>query len=211
MTTYTAIPGSDIDPESPITASLMALLRDNPIAITEGAAGAPSIATAALADDFMGVLLATQTVSAVANVEFTSLIDSTYDTYAIVIEDLLPVTSGEFRIQVYTTSWKTGATYEYYYDGTTSSSSVSASHIVAMAAAGNSANGSCSGIVYLHKPSATKYARVSGRMTGINSAIDIADTRFCGFENSAAAFTGIRFLMASGNISTGTLKLYGIK
>lgn len=47
MTTYTAIPNGDIDPESPITTGLMTLLRDNPIAITEGAAGAPRISPAA--------------------------------------------------------------------------------------------------------------------------------------------------------------------
>jgi len=48
MTTYTAIPDTDIDPDSPITTGLMTLLRDNPIAITEGAAGAPSIVYGAL-------------------------------------------------------------------------------------------------------------------------------------------------------------------
>lgn len=49
MTTYTAIANADIDADSPITTSLMTLLRDNPIAITEGASGAPTIATAAIA------------------------------------------------------------------------------------------------------------------------------------------------------------------
>lgn len=49
MTTYTAIVGSEIDVDSPITESLMTRLRDNPIAITEGASGAPNIQTAALA------------------------------------------------------------------------------------------------------------------------------------------------------------------
>jgi hypothetical protein len=48
MTTYTAIPDSDIDPESPGTTTLFTRLRDNPIAITEGASGAPSITYAAL-------------------------------------------------------------------------------------------------------------------------------------------------------------------
>jgi len=48
MTTYTAIPNSDIDRDSPITEPLMTLLRDNPIAITEGAVGAPRILSPAL-------------------------------------------------------------------------------------------------------------------------------------------------------------------
>ena len=46
--TYTPIPDSDVDSESPVTTSLMTLLRDNPIAIAEGASGAPAIQTAAL-------------------------------------------------------------------------------------------------------------------------------------------------------------------
>lgn len=49
MTAYTAILASDIDPESPITSALMTSMRDNPIAITEGAAGAPRIQSAAFA------------------------------------------------------------------------------------------------------------------------------------------------------------------
>jgi len=48
MTTYTTIPDGDIDQDSPVTQPLMTALRDNPIAITEGASGAPRIATAAL-------------------------------------------------------------------------------------------------------------------------------------------------------------------
>lgn len=49
MTTYTTIPNSDIDPDSPVTTSLVTLLRDNPLAIGEGASGAPRIARAAVA------------------------------------------------------------------------------------------------------------------------------------------------------------------
>ncbi len=41
MTTYTAIPNGDIDQDSPVTQPLMTLLRDNPIAISEGSTGAP--------------------------------------------------------------------------------------------------------------------------------------------------------------------------
>jgi len=41
MTTYTAIPNGSVDTDSPVTQDLMTLLRDNPIAISEGASGAP--------------------------------------------------------------------------------------------------------------------------------------------------------------------------
>lgn len=44
MTDYTSIANSQIDPKAPVTSELMTALRDNPIAIAEGAAGAPKVA-----------------------------------------------------------------------------------------------------------------------------------------------------------------------
>lgn len=46
MTSYTAIPNTDLDQNSPVTEPLMLLIRDNPIAMLEGAAGAPRMAKA---------------------------------------------------------------------------------------------------------------------------------------------------------------------
>jgi len=43
MTTYTTIPDTDVDQDSPVTVPLMTALRDNPTAVTEGASGAPRI------------------------------------------------------------------------------------------------------------------------------------------------------------------------
>lgn len=48
MTTYTAIILGQIDQDSPVTQPLVTALRDNPIAIAEGASGAPRIEDAAL-------------------------------------------------------------------------------------------------------------------------------------------------------------------
>lgn len=44
MATYNTISNTQVDPESPVTSELMTALRDNPIAIAEGASGAPRIA-----------------------------------------------------------------------------------------------------------------------------------------------------------------------
>lgn len=41
MTSYITINNTEIDPDSPITADLMTKLRDNPIAMAEGASGSP--------------------------------------------------------------------------------------------------------------------------------------------------------------------------
>lgn len=48
MASYNEITDGEIDPESPITTSLMTKLRDNPEAIAEGASGAPRIVYGAL-------------------------------------------------------------------------------------------------------------------------------------------------------------------
>jgi hypothetical protein len=47
MTTYTPIANGSVDAGSPVDESLVTALRDNPIALSEGAAGAPRIATIA--------------------------------------------------------------------------------------------------------------------------------------------------------------------
>ena len=46
MTTYSPISNTELDQDSPITQPLMTALRDNPIAISEGATSAPIVATA---------------------------------------------------------------------------------------------------------------------------------------------------------------------
>ncbi len=51
---WTNIPNSDLDPESPITTSLVTALRDNPPAIAAGDAGAPKIQLAAMDTDSVG-------------------------------------------------------------------------------------------------------------------------------------------------------------
>ncbi|CAB4124407.1 hypothetical protein UFOVP59_2 [uncultured Caudovirales phage] len=48
MTSYVAVANGEIDADSPITADLMTKLRDNPIALSEGASGAPKVMAAAL-------------------------------------------------------------------------------------------------------------------------------------------------------------------
>lgn len=48
MTDYTSIADSQTAPLSPVTSELMTALRDNPLAIAEGAVGAPNLRFAAL-------------------------------------------------------------------------------------------------------------------------------------------------------------------
>lgn len=55
MTDYRAISDTEIDPDAPVTSELAYALRDNPIAIAEGAGGAPRVMGLAL-DIYLGAL-----------------------------------------------------------------------------------------------------------------------------------------------------------
>ena len=46
MTTYRSIAATEVDPDSPVTSTLMVALTDNPIAISEGSTGAPYLQSA---------------------------------------------------------------------------------------------------------------------------------------------------------------------
>jgi hypothetical protein len=54
MTAYTVISNSDIDQDSPVTQELVTALRDNPLAIAEGAPGAPKVSKFALGGLLLG-------------------------------------------------------------------------------------------------------------------------------------------------------------
>ena len=69
MTTYTPILPAAVDVDSPVTQILMQSLRDNPIAMAEGASGAPKIATKNVFNN------ATAVPPATANCDFTGLDD----------------------------------------------------------------------------------------------------------------------------------------
>lgn len=51
MADYIAILDAQIEPKAPVTSELMNQLRDNPLAMFEGATGAPRLQTAGIEDD----------------------------------------------------------------------------------------------------------------------------------------------------------------
>jgi len=56
MTTYTEILDTQLDPDAPITSALGYQLRDNPVALSEGAEDAPKISPTALGSLFLGFI-----------------------------------------------------------------------------------------------------------------------------------------------------------
>lgn len=104
MTTYTAIPNGDIDQDSPLTQPLLTALRDNPVAITEGAAGAPHAFSAwrpfdslAVGDGNTGLIYSYAVSGAVATVT-TPDWDDGFE-YQAIFEGFLPLTNETLQVK----------------------------------------------------------------------------------------------------------------
>ena len=174
-------------------------------------------------------LISTQTASSSATIDFTSGIDSTYDAYMFKFYDIHPATDGQvFSFQG---STDTGSSY-----GVTTTSSVfnsnhyendsstaldyntaadlaqSTGEISLTRQVGNDNDQSASGELYLFNPSSSTFVKHFISTTQTYRNADISQQQFTGgYLNTTSSIDAIRFKFASGNIDSGTIKLYGIK
>ena len=165
-------------------------------------------------------LLSEQIASNVASVTFASGIDSTYDEYEIHLYDVKPVTDN-VTLNMLTSadgsSFASGAsTYKAaMVSRESSNTSVSGANentaIVLAASQGNATNEyGVSGTVSLYQPSVAHYVKVGVRVVG--TYLDGSLYMRNGFaeRQAAAVVTAVRFSFSSGNIASGTFRLYGI-
>ena len=77
---------------------------------------------------------------------------------------------------------------------------------------GNASGEGSSGSMHLYDPAGTTYVKswISKASEKVNTEYPI-QTDIQGYLNTTSAITGIRFLCDSGNVDTGTIKMYGIK
>ena len=169
------------------------------------------------------VLLQTVTASddATVTVGSSSLFTSTYKVYQIHVLNAHPATdSVEFRCRISTGgSVQTGSAYEYTRRQTihnnssiTNRGSTSDALVPLAESLGNGANESHSGILTLYNPTETTFTKNinfmgSGRDLSPNTALN---TVAFSFEGNEFAIDGVQFFMNSGNIESGTFKLYGV-
>ena len=67
------------------------------------------------------------------------------------------------------------------------------------------------GTLHLFNPSSTTFVKhFMSRATRMNNT-NFAEHFIAGYVNSTSAVDAVQFKFASGNISTGAIKLYGIK
>ncbi len=174
------------------------------------------------------VLLATQTASSSATVDFTSSIDSTYKEYVFKFTDI-HAASGNAD---FTVNFRDGGSN---FDATKTTSAFTVSHTEAdggdgltyraskdlaqstsdqplaqEVSADNDA--STSGILHLFDPANTTFVK---HFFGVANSYHVGNQTFAihyaGYCNTTAAIDGVRFKMSSGNIDAGTIKMYGVK
>jgi hypothetical protein len=167
------------------------------------------------------VLLSTTNVtSGVAQVDFTSGIDSTYKDYMITFTGVHPATAGQklgMRIS-HSGTFKTDNNYMFAIGGTRSTGdsfhdgdASGTDRWVIVQNIGNGGDQCANGRIILCNPSGTSFGKqfYSDSISQSNAS-EARREHAGGFYNSGNAIDGVRFLMSSGNIDLGTFKLYGI-
>jgi len=206
MTAYVTIPNGDVDPESPITTSLMVALRDNPTAITEGAVGAPEIAAAALVDALQTWehIQTNDITGAVATSDFSAVFDSTYDYYKMVIKGLNVSVDSDL---VYLRFETGGSTWQ-----TTGYGGASATYMECFPNIGSAAGESGDATVLIFKPSsAAEHTRLTSKSVATTAAGTIGSHIIEAGYLSVTPVTGIRLYGSFGNLTLGVISLYGMK
>ena len=168
------------------------------------------------------VLIETQTASNDATIEFTTGINSTYASYEIRFTDVVGATNGA-AIYMRTSS-DGGSSFDsssgnYEYSGWRSTGVTlegigTSSSNTTVITSGNSNNAGfhASGVITLYNPSnSSVYTGFTAQSVFWDSGTStIRSVGIAGARQDAADVDAIQFLMATGNITSGTFKLYGI-
>ena len=173
-------------------------------------------------------LISTQTASSSATISFTSGIDSTYKEYIFIFNNIHAATAGtDFGFQ-----GDTGTNTNY--NQTITSSFFRAAHNEADSTAvvsydtgfdqaqgtsiqpiatnmGDDNDMSGSGVLHLFDPSNTTFVKhYIARSNVYQESVFNNNQYIAGYFNTTSAITRIQFKMASGNIDSGTIDMYGV-
>jgi len=173
-------------------------------------------------------LLETQTASSSSTISFTSGIDSTYDEYVFKFFNVHPSSdSNEFQVNFsidggsnYNVT-KTSTCFEAYHkeDGTNGTLTYAGSDDLAQSTGfqpitrsiGNDNDQAASGTLILYAPSNTTFVKHFIATTNAYIYSDYTFNEFvAGYCNTTSAVNAVQFKMASNNIDSGVIKLYGI-
>ena len=178
------------------------------------------------------VLISTQTASSSSTISFTSGIDSTYKEYIFKFIDIHPAAVSQFSFQGNAAGGSgynetiTSTSFQSFHREDDSSTSLNyrtgddqaqgTSFQVLTNNVGDDADQSCSGTLHLFNPSSTTFVKhfISRiqvyRSTGSSAEASSVEAFTAGYFNTTSAIDEIQFKMSSGNIDSGTIKMYGV-
>ena len=187
-----------------------------------------ALPTAAALVDGNLTLLATETASSSATLDFTSSIDSTYDSYLFKFINIHPATDAQaFTFNLSTDSGsnynvtKTSTFFQTFHTegGASGSVSYEGSYDLAQSTSdqqliyqlGNDNDQCVSGDLFLFNPSSTTFVKhFLGRCSSYYYSNANHTGNYAGYGNTTSAIDGVRFKMSSNNIDSGTIKMYGV-
>lgn len=161
------------------------------------------------------VLINTLNPSNVATIGDTTSLTSTYSYYEIQFFNVIPATTNSnLELQVYTGSYQaTSYVGSLTYSGNAVVANESASTCILLTGGVSSttAYGGATGWIRVPVPSNTAYYKIWNGQSGCYSGSYLFTNSFSGMWNSATtAVSGFQLLFSSGNITSGTIKVYGI-
>lgn len=168
------------------------------------------------------VLLATGTASASASLEFTG-IDSTYSKYRFELSGIVPATDNTILNMQYSTD--NGSTYittNYKYStvglnsnnvsqNANSTGTTAISVMGSVTGVGNTSGESLSGHVVLDNPSSASLLKNIHAECSFYNAEQVLVVTAGVHPTTTAAVDAVKFFMNTGNITSGEIRMYGIK
>ena len=173
-------------------------------------------------------LISTQTASSSSTISFTSGIDSTYKEYIFKYINIHPASAQYFTFQGSTDGGSsygvtlTSTAFDAYHFESGSASALryltggdlaqSTSFQPVTSVTPNTDNdASYSGYLHLFDPSNTTFVKHFMGTVNVMTDNPASDNGFvAGYFNTTSAIDAIQFKMASGNIDSGVIKLYGV-
>tara|TARA_B100000214_G_scaffold349791_1_gene302956 strand:+ start:1302 stop:1910 length:609 start_codon:yes stop_codon:yes gene_type:complete len=174
-------------------------------------------------------LISTQTASSSATINFTSGIDSTYKEYIFKFINIHPASASFFEFNM---SVDSGSNYNVtktttifisahkedtdgtdftYRTAQDLAQSTDYQKLLSYGDVGADNDQSLSGTLHLFNPSSTTFVKHFLARTSDSDATDYQiDSFIAGYGNTTSSVDAISFRMSSGNIDSGTIKMYGV-
>ena len=176
-------------------------------------------------------LISTQTASSSSTISFASGIDSTYKEYIVKFFDVHPATDNNTSTNYFLVNFRDGSTdYDatktttifrayHFEDDSGQNFQYQSDHDLAQSTGfqriaqgmGNDNDQCVAGTLHLFDPSSTTFVKHFICETNNIHADDASyQWNVAGYCNTTTAIDGIQFKMTTGNIDSGTFKLYGV-